>query len=57
MTRHRKADGKTYNPLQELIDKMRRQEDAGVHYKAAYELAVYDPLLDGKRYPLRRPVP
>lgn len=24
MTRHRKADGKTYNPLQEMIDKMRR---------------------------------
>ena len=27
---------------------MRRQEDAGVRYKAAYELAVYDPLLDGR---------
>lgn len=48
MTRHRKADGKTYNPLQDMIDKMRRQEDAGVRYKAAYELAVYDPLLDGR---------
>lgn len=48
MTRHRKTDGETYNPLQELIEKMRRQEDAGVRYKAAYELAVYDPLLDGR---------
>jgi thymidylate synthase len=48
MTRHRKADGETYNPLQALIEKMRRQEDAGVRYKAAYELAVYDPLLDGR---------
>ena len=48
MTRHRKADGKTYNPLQDMIDKMRKQEDNGVHYKAAYELAVYDPLLDGR---------
>lgn len=48
MTRHRKADGETYNPLQDLIEKMRRQEDAGVRYKAAYELAVYDPLRDGR---------
>ncbi len=48
MTRHRKADGKQYNPLQEMIDKMKRQEEAGVRYKAAYELAVYDPLLDGR---------
>lgn len=48
MTRHRKADGETYNPLQDLIEKMRRQEDSGVRYKAAYELAVYDPLLDGR---------
>jgi thymidylate synthase len=48
MTRHRKADGGTYNPLQNLIDKLRRQEDAGRRYKAAYELAVYDPLLDGR---------
>lgn len=48
LTRHQKADGKTYNPLQEMIDKMRKQEQAGVRYKAAYELAVYDPLLDGR---------
>jgi hypothetical protein len=48
MTRHRRADGKTYNPLQDMIDKMRKQEDTGVRYKAAYELAVYDPLLDGR---------
>jgi hypothetical protein len=48
MTRHKRADGKEYNPLQELIDKMRRQEEAEVRYKAAYELAVYDPLQDGR---------
>jgi hypothetical protein len=48
MTRHRKAEGGTYNPLQNLIDKLQRQENAGVSYKAAYELAVYDPLLDGR---------
>ncbi len=48
MTRHQKADGGTYNPLQDLIDKIRRQENAGVRYTSAYELAVYDPLLDGR---------
>ena len=48
MTRHCKADGQTYNPLQDLIEKMRRQENARVRYKAAYELAVYDPLLDSR---------
>ncbi len=48
MTRHLKAEGNTYNPLQDLIDKMRRQEDAGIRYTAAYELAVYDPLRDGR---------
>jgi thymidylate synthase len=48
MTRHQKADGKTYNPLRDLIDKMKRQEDAGVRYSSAYELAVYDPQRDGR---------
>lgn len=48
ITRHRKANSESYNPLQDLIDKMRRQEDAEKRYKAAYELAVYDPLLDGR---------
>lgn len=48
MTRHQKVDGKTYNPLRDLIDKMKRQEDAGVRYSSAYELAVYDPLRDGR---------
>ncbi len=48
MTRHKKADGKEYNPLQEMIEKMKPKE-AG-RYKAAYELAVYDPLLDGRMF-------
>jgi thymidylate synthase len=48
MTRHQKADGKTYNPLSDLIDKLKRQEEAGVRYSSAYELAVYDPLRDGR---------
>lgn len=46
MTRHRTLDGTEYNPLQEMIEKM-KPNDAG-QYKAAYELAVYDPLLDGR---------
>ena len=48
MTRHRKLNGTTYNPLQDLIDKMKRQEAASVRYSSAYELAVYDPLKDGR---------
>jgi thymidylate synthase len=48
MTRHRNAEGEIYNPLQDMIDKLKRQEEAGVRYKAAYELAVYDPLLDSR---------
>lgn len=48
MTRHKKADGIAYNPLSDLIEKMKRQEERGVNYRAAYELAVYDPLRDGR---------
>jgi thymidylate synthase len=48
MTRHQKADGKPYNPLRDLIDKMKRQEEAAKRYSSAYELAVYDPLQDGR---------
>ncbi len=48
MTRHTDADGVTYNPLSDLIEKMKRQERRGVNYTSAYELAVYDPLRDRK---------
>ena len=48
MTRHEMADGVTYNPLSDLIEKMRHQEQRGVIYTSAYELAVYDPLRDGR---------
>ena len=50
MTRHEKADGASYNPLSALIDKMKRQEERGVNYRSAYELAVYDPLRDGRYF-------
>ena len=46
MTRHKTADGGTYNPLDDLIEKMKRQERRRVNYTSAYELAVYDPLRD-----------
>ena len=49
MTRHRTLDSRTYNPLQDLIDKIRSQLGSGQRFKAAHELAVYDPLLD-RRY-------
>ena len=48
MTRHNTADGIGYNPLAALIEKMKRQERRRVNYRSAYELAVYDPLRDGR---------
>ncbi len=48
MTQHQKGDGETYNPLSRLIEKMKLQEERGVRYSSAYELAVYDPLRDGR---------
>lgn len=47
MTRHQTKDGKEYNPLQSMIEKMKVRNGS---YKAAYELAVYDPLLDGRMF-------
>ena len=49
MTRHQTLKGESYNPLQELIDKLKGQGDAGQRFKSTHELAVYDPLLD-RRY-------
>ena len=48
MTRHQTTDGRTYNPLQTMIDRLRQQENQGRTYSSAYELAVYDPLQDGR---------
>jgi len=48
MTRHYTREGEKYNPLQDLIDKIVRQEDRGKTYSSAYELAIYDPLRDGR---------
>ena len=49
MTRHQTLKNESYNPLKELIDKLKGQADTGHCFKATHELAVYDPLLD-RRY-------
>jgi hypothetical protein len=48
----RKTDrkGKSYSPLEDLVDKLRKQNGATRPFKAAYELTIYDPALDRKRY-------
>ncbi len=48
MTRHQTRLGKTYNPLEQLIGKLQERENGGQKFKSAYELAVYDPLEDGR---------
>jgi len=49
MTRHQDGAGETYNPLHEMIEKLRTVQESDHHYRAVFELAVYDPLLD-RRY-------
>jgi hypothetical protein len=46
ISRHKLLDGTNYNPLQEMIKKLASQNKARSTYRCAYELAVYDPLLD-----------
>lgn len=50
MSRHKTLDGAHYNPLQELIEKLAKQKNARSTYRHAYELAVYDPLLDRRMF-------
>jgi thymidylate synthase len=47
MTRHQMKDGEEYNPLQSMIEKLKVRDGT---YKAAYELAVYDPLQDRRMF-------
>lgn len=47
MTRHNKLDGETYNPLATMIERLHDRKDAQ-RYTSAYELAIYDPLRDGR---------
>jgi hypothetical protein len=48
MIRHATADGKEYNPLDRMIEKLRQLRKQKQIYRCAYELAVYDPLRDGR---------
>ncbi len=48
MTRHKTLGGGDYNPLAVLIKRLRERKNAAQKYKSAYELAVYDPLRDGR---------
>jgi len=50
MTRRIDRDGKTYSPLQKIIEKLKKQNGARTPFKAAYELPIYNPDLDRKRY-------
>jgi hypothetical protein len=49
LTRHEDGHGGTYNPLQDMIDKLKTVNESDHQFKSVYELAVYDPLLD-RRY-------
>jgi thymidylate synthase len=50
MTRKIDRKGQPYNPLDKIIEKLKKQNGAKTPYKAAYELTIYDPALDRKRY-------
>jgi thymidylate synthase len=43
-------DSKTYNPLQDLIDKMRDHKAKNKCVRAMHEIAIYDPMFDRKHY-------
>ena len=49
MIQHRTLEGQSYNPLADLIEKLKAQCESGNRFKATHELAIYDPLLD-RRY-------
>jgi hypothetical protein len=49
MTRHQTAGGEEIYPLQDLITKLKGNEDRGTRYKATYELVIYNPASDRKR--------
>lgn len=48
MTRHKTLNGLEYNPLAVLIERLRDRNEAAQKFTSAYELAVYDPLRDGR---------
>lgn len=50
MMRRRDQNGKVYNPLMKLVEKLQDQNEATTKYRAAYELSLYNPDLDRCRY-------
>lgn len=50
MTRHKKIDGSEYRPIALLIERLRDRSNSSQKYISAYELAVYDPLRDGRTF-------
>jgi thymidylate synthase len=46
--RHTTKEGKEYNPLDGMIKKLSQQKAQRQMYRCVYELAVYDPLRDGR---------
>ena len=49
LIRHKRLDGKEYSPLEVLIERLQGRKGAQ-QYKSAYELALYDPLRDGRTF-------
>jgi hypothetical protein len=50
LIRHKTLDGTEYNPLDLLINRLRDRRNATQRFTSAYELAVYDPLRDGRLF-------
>lgn len=50
MTRRFDKSGRRYNPLDKLVEKLKKQNGARTPFRAAYELSLYDSDLDRKRY-------
>ncbi|WP_165235243.1 hypothetical protein [Aquisphaera insulae] len=50
MTRRVDSDGTVYDPLGKIIEKLKKQNTARTPYKAAYELPIYNPDSDRRKY-------
>ena len=50
MIRKIDSKGQPYNPLVTIIDKLKKQGGSNSSFKAAYELPIYDPARDRKKY-------
>jgi len=50
MTRRVDREVETYNPLEEIVERLKKQNGTRTPYRAAYELPLYNPDLDRRRY-------